>query len=119
MREAPSLDILPALQEAGAKVCAYDPEGMAEAAPLLPGVEWAEGAYGTMEGADAVVIITEWNEFRLLDLGRIRKLLRQPLMIDLRNIYNSNEMADAGFVYHSIGRPDALPKPVLAAESAG
>ena len=119
MREAPSLDILPALQEAGAKVCAYDPEGMAEAEPLLPGVEWAEGAYGTMEGADAVVIITEWNEFRLLDLDRIRKLLRQPLMIDLRNIYNSNEMADAGFVYHSIGRPDAAPKPVLAVEAAG
>ena len=106
MRESPSLDILPALQEAGARVCAYDPEGMGEAGPLLPGVEWCEGAYETMEGAEAVVIITEWNEFRLLDLDRVKSLLRQPLMIDLRNIYDPNEMATAGFVYHSIGRPE-------------
>jgi len=106
MREAPSLDILPALQEAGAQIRAYDPEGMTEAAPLLPGVAWCDGAYDAMEGADAVVIITEWNEFRLLDFGRMRSSLRQPLMIDLRNIYNSAEMAAAGFVYHSIGRPE-------------
>jgi UDPglucose 6-dehydrogenase len=106
MRESPSLDILPALQEAGARVCAYDPEGMAEAGPLLPGVEWCEGAYKTMSGAEAVVIITEWDEFRLLDLERVKSLLRQPLMVDLRNIYDPNEMAAAGFVYQSIGRPE-------------
>ena len=106
MRESPSLDILPALQEAGARVCAYDPEGMAEAGPLLPGVEWCEGAYETMSGAEAVVIITEWDEFRLLDLERVKSLLRQPLMVDLRNIYDPNEMAAAGFVYQSIGRPE-------------
>jgi UDPglucose 6-dehydrogenase len=106
MRESPSLDILPALQEAGARVCAYDPEGMAEAGPLLPGVEWCEGTYETMSGAEAVVIITEWDEFRLLDLERVKSLLRQPLMVDLRNIYDPNEMAAAGFVYQSIGRPE-------------
>ena len=106
MRESPSLDILPALQEAGARVCAYDPEGMAEAGPLLPGVEWCEGAYETMSGAEAVVIVTEWDEFRLLDLERVKSLLRQPLMVDLRNIYDPNEMAAAGFVYQSIGRPE-------------
>ncbi|NKB60068.1 MAG: nucleotide sugar dehydrogenase [Alphaproteobacteria bacterium] len=119
MRESPSLDILPALQEAGARICAYDPEGMKEAAPLLPGVEWCEGAYETMGGADAVVIITEWNEFRLLDLGRIRTLLRQPLIIDFRNIYNTNEMAAAGFVYHSIGRPEPATEAAPIAEKVG
>lgn len=116
MRESPSLDILPALQEAGARICAYDPEGVAEAAPLLPGVEWCEGAYETMEGADAVVIITEWNEFRLLDLARVRGLLRQPLLIDFRNIYDPNEVAAAGFVYHSIGRPEVATKDAPVAE---
>jgi UDPglucose 6-dehydrogenase len=110
MRESPSLDILPALQEAGARICAYDPEGVAEATPLLPGVEWCDDAYETMDGADAVVIITEWDEFRLLDLARVRGLLRQPLLIDFRNIYDPNEVAAAGFVYHSIGRPDIATK---------
>ena len=106
MRESPSLDILPALQKAGGQICAYDPEGMTEAGPLLPGVNWCQSAYETMVGAEAVVIITEWNEFRLLDLERIKSLLRHPLMIDLRNIYDPSEMASAGFVYHSIGRPE-------------
>ena len=118
MRDSPSLDILPALQEEGAHVSAYDPEGMGEAGPLLPGVKWCDGAYETMEGAEAVVIITEWNEFRLLDLERVRGLLRQPLMIDLRNIYSPREMAAAGFVYHSIGRPEQAEAPVLEAETA-
>ncbi|MEX2614874.1 MAG: UDP-glucose/GDP-mannose dehydrogenase family protein [Alphaproteobacteria bacterium] len=111
MREAPSLDIVPVLIQAGAQIRAYDPEGMKEAAPLLPGVEWCPGAYETMEGASAVIIITEWDEFRMLDLSRVRSLLRQPLMLDFRNIYNPGEMAAAGFVYHSIGRPD---RPVVA-----
>ena len=108
MRESPSLDILPALQKAGGRICAYDPEGMSEAGPLLPGVNWCQSAYETMVGAEAVVIITEWNEFRLLDLERIKSLLRHPLMIDLRNIYDPSEMASAGFVYHSIGRPEDI-----------
>jgi len=109
MREAPSLDIVPALMEAGATVRAYDPEGTKEATPLLPGVVWCANAYETMEGASAVIIITEWDEFRMLDLTRMRSLLRQPLMIDFRNIYNPEEMAADGFVYHSIGRPGGLP----------
>jgi UDPglucose 6-dehydrogenase len=119
MRESPSLDILPALQEAGARIFAFDPEGMREAAPLLPGVEWCEGAYETMQDASAVVIITEWNEFRLLDLVRVRDLLRQPLMIDFRNIYNRNEMAVAGFVYHCIGRPESAAPEVSVTEKVG
>jgi UDPglucose 6-dehydrogenase len=105
MRDAPSLDIVPALQAAGATVRAYDPEGMAEAKALLPGVVWCEDAYTTVEDADAVVIITEWNEFRLLDLERVKMLMNWPLMVDLRNIYRPAEMADAGFRYLSIGRP--------------
>jgi UDPglucose 6-dehydrogenase len=105
MRDAPSLDIVPALQAAGATVRAYDPEGMAEAKALLPGVVWCEDAYTTVEDADAVVIITEWNEFRLLDLERVKTLMKRPLMVDLRNIYKPAEMADAGFRYLSIGRP--------------
>lgn len=104
MREAPSLEILPALQAAGAHIRAYDPEGMAKAEPLLPGVEWCSGAYETMDDATAVIILTEWDEFRMLDLSRVRAALRQPLMLDFRNIYGTGEMSAAGFVYHSIGR---------------
>ncbi|MFA7584632.1 MAG: UDP-glucose/GDP-mannose dehydrogenase family protein [Novosphingobium sp.] len=104
MRDAPSLDIVPALQKAGASITAFDPEGMKEARKLLLDVNWAEDAYGAMEGADALVILTEWNEFRALDLSRVRSLLRQPLIIDLRNIYPPREMALAGFEYHSLGR---------------
>jgi UDPglucose 6-dehydrogenase len=105
MREAPSLDIIPRLQHAGASIRAYDPAGMDEAAKLLKGVTFAETAYDAADGADCVVILTEWNEFRALDLSRLRGLLTAPLMIDLRNIYRPDEMAAAGFRYHSIGRP--------------
>ena len=107
MRDAPSLEIVPALQAARATVRAYDPEGMAEAETLLPGVVWCDDAYSTVEDTDVVVIITEWNEFRLLDLERVKALMKQPLMVDLRNIYKPAEMAEAGFRYHSIGRPGA------------
>jgi UDPglucose 6-dehydrogenase len=104
MRDSPSLDIVPALQAAGAKVKAYDPEGMKEAREMLPGVEMCENAYATMEGADAVSIVTEWNEFRALDIERVKKLLKQPLMVDLRNVYNPEEMRKAGFDYVCVGR---------------
>lgn len=109
MREAPSLEIIPALQAAGASVRAYDPEGIEEARKLLADVVWCDNAYQTMEGADALVIVTEWNEFRALDLERVRELLASPVLVDLRNIYNASEMQDAGFDYHSIGRPRAQP----------
>ena len=105
MRDAPSLDIIPALQAAGAHVRAFDPAGMEEAAKLLPGVEWAKDAYTALDGADCVAILTEWNEFRALDLKRVKTLLKRPVMIDLRNIYNPGDMAKAGFSYSSIGRP--------------
>jgi len=109
MRDAPSLDILPALQAAGARVRAFDPAGMHEAKKLLDGVEWCEDAYATLEGADCVAILTEWNEFRALDLKRIKALLKAPVMVDLRNVYIPADMAAAGFDYTSIGRPTTRP----------
>ena len=104
MRESPSLTIIPALQRAGATVRAFDPEGMREAKLLLPDVTYCRDAYDAMSGADALVILTEWNEFRALDLDRVKRLLRRPLILDLRNIYNPDEMAAAGFEYDCIGR---------------
>ena len=107
MRDAPSLEIIPALQKLGAKICAYDPEGRHQAEPMLPGVEFAdgvEGAYDAVEGASAVVLITEWNEFRALDLRRIKAKLAAPVFVDLRNVYRPDEMRELGFSYSSIGR---------------
>jgi UDPglucose 6-dehydrogenase len=105
MRDSPSLAILPALHAAGARIRAFDPEGMAEARKLMPELEYCSDAYQTMAGSDALVLITEWNEFRALDLHRVKALLRQPVVIDLRNIYQPDAMIAAGFSYHSIGRP--------------
>jgi len=110
MRDSPSLAIVPALQQAGASVRAYDPEGMGEAHKLLDGVVFCAGAYEAMEGADALVIVTEWNEFRALDLARVKALLKSPTVIDLRNIYKPGDMAEAGFYYSSIGRGPAEPQ---------
>jgi UDPglucose 6-dehydrogenase len=105
MREAPSLDILPALQKEGARIRAFDPAAMNEARKLLDGVQLANGVYETLDGADAVVILTEWDEFRALDLDRVRGLLKSPVMIDLRNIYRPAQMRERGFHYVSVGRP--------------
>ena len=105
MRDSPSLEIVPALQKAGATVRAYDPEGMDEAAKLLDGVSWGDDAYDAMDGADALVILTEWNEFRALSLERVKSLLTAPVVVDLRNVYDPSEMAKLGFRYASIGRP--------------
>ena len=105
MREAPSLVILPMLKEQGARIRAYDPEGRTEAAKLLD-VELCGDAYEAITAADGVVILTEWNEFRALDLGRVKSLLKTPLMVDLRNIYRPRLMTEAGFTYFSVGRPD-------------
>jgi UDPglucose 6-dehydrogenase len=109
MREAASLAIIPALQRAGAAIRAFDPEGMAEARQLLDGVVFCASAYEAMQGADALVILTEWNEFRALDLERVKALLRSPTVIDLRNIYKPADMAEAGFYYFSIGRRSVEP----------
>ncbi|MGH7061175.1 MAG: UDP-glucose dehydrogenase family protein, partial [Stellaceae bacterium] len=111
MRDSPSLAIIPALAAAGAEIRAYDPEGMGEAKKLLPGITYCADAYAAMAGADALVILTEWNAFRALDLDRVTKLLARPLVIDLRNIYQPEEMAAAGLSYVSIGRPPRLQRP--------
>lgn len=107
MRDAPSLDIVPMLTEAGAQVVAFDPEAMGEAEKLLPGLELASSPWGALEGADAVVIITEWDQFRALDMDRVKSTLRGNTVVDLRNIYPPEDMARRGFHYVSIGRPDA------------
>lgn len=107
VRESPSLTILPGLIERGAAVRAFDPAGMEEARALIEGVVWCRDSYNAMEGADALVILTEWNEFRALDLERARGLLKAPLIVDLRNVYEPHEVAAAGFRYVSVGRPEA------------
>ena len=105
MRDAPSLDIVPALQAAGARVVAFDPEGMGEAGKLLPGVVFTKTAYEAATGADVLVVITEWHEFRGLDPRRIKEAMRQPRIVDLRNIFDPEEMRGLGFAYECIGRP--------------
>ena len=105
MRDAPSLDILPALMAAGAKVRAYDPEAMTEAAQLLEGVDFATSPYDAIQNADAMVIITEWDQFRALDFDRVKAALNTNIVVDLRNIYSPEDMAARGFAYTSIGRP--------------
>jgi UDPglucose 6-dehydrogenase len=104
MREAPSLVIVPALEAQGARVRSYDPHGMAEARKLLPRLETAADPYACVEGADAMVILTEWDQFRALDLDRVKAAMRGSVVIDLRNIYKSADMAGKGFTYVSVGR---------------
>jgi len=108
MRDAPSLDIIPALQAEGATIRAFDPEGMHEAEGLLHDVRFAKNAYEAVEGADAVALLTEWDQFRALDLGRIKAALKSPVIIDLRNIYKPAEMKALGFDYVSVGRPSNI-----------
>jgi UDPglucose 6-dehydrogenase len=108
MREAPALSIIQGLLDAGATVVAYDPQGMDAARPLLGDIGYAENAYRAAEGADGLVIITEWNEFRSLDLNRLRRLMATPVLVDLRNIYRRDDLVRAGFTYESVGRGMAL-----------
>jgi len=105
MRDAPSVEIISLLQAAGARISAYDPAGMESAAKVLGDIEWGDSAYSIMEGASALLIITEWNEFRALDLEKVKELMLQPLIIDLRNIYRPEEVRMAGIDYRSVGRP--------------
>jgi UDPglucose 6-dehydrogenase len=105
MRDSPSLDIVPALQTAGATVRVYDPEGMHEAKKLLPHAVFCKDAYDCMTGCDAVSILTEWNQFRNLDIKRMKSVLKAPVMVDLRNVYSPADMAAAGFHYTCVGRP--------------
>ena len=105
MRDAPSLDIIPALQAAGARVKAYDPESMHEAGKLLTGVDFSDGPYHAVDGADAMVLVTEWDQFRALDFDRVKKIMKTPTVVDLRNVYHPADMVKRGFIYSSIGRP--------------
>jgi UDPglucose 6-dehydrogenase len=105
MRDAPSLDIVPTLQAGGARVVAFDPEGMSEAGRLLSNITFAKTAYEAATGADVLVVITEWHEFRGLDPRRIKEAMRQPRIVDLRNIFDPEEMRGLGFAYEGVGRP--------------
>jgi UDPglucose 6-dehydrogenase len=113
LREAAAIEIIHLLQGGGARVRAYDPAAMAAAAAQLPGVELCHDAYDVAQGADALIVATEWSEFRRLDLVRIRDSMRQPLVVDGRNIYDPHEMAALGFTYHCVGRPRADASPAL------
>jgi UDPglucose 6-dehydrogenase len=109
MRDSASLAIVPALLTAGAQLCAFDPEGMAEAKKHLPNIDYATGPYETMDGADVLVLLTEWNQFRSLDWFEVRRRMTGRLLVDLRNVYRPEQVAQEGFVYHSIGRATASP----------
>jgi len=104
MRDAPSIDIVAALEEAGARIAAYDPESMAQARPLMEKVTFCKDPYECAEGADALVIVTEWDAFRALDMKRVKAALAGPVVVDLRNIYRPEEMRRLGFTYMSVGR---------------
>ncbi|HCO44819.1 UDP-glucose dehydrogenase family protein [Immundisolibacter sp.] len=106
MREAPALAILPPLLDRGARIRAHDPKGVPEARGLLPSaVDYCEDPYSTVEGADALVLLTEWNEYRGLDLEELKRRMEGRVVVDLRNIYDPGRMAQAGFEYHCVGRP--------------
>ncbi|MEM7727711.1 MAG: UDP-glucose/GDP-mannose dehydrogenase family protein [Pseudomonadota bacterium] len=107
MRDAPSLTIIPRLVDKGAEIVAYDPEAMDEARTHMPDIDYADSAFAAIEGADALVIITEWNEFRALDMARVKALLNAPNLIDLRNIYRGEQMRAMGFSYTNVGYPPA------------
>jgi UDPglucose 6-dehydrogenase len=105
MREAPALTILPRLIENGALIRAHDPQGISEAKPLLPdSIEYFDEIYDTITGADAIVLMTEWNVYRSLDLHRLREIMNGNIFIDLRNVYDKTQMKEAGFDYYSVGR---------------
>ena len=104
MRDSPAIAVAQTLADAGVEIAAFDPEGMEIAAPLMPEVEMKDDPYAAIEGADAVVIVTEWDVFRALDLGRVKQLAKAPVLVDLRNIYKPDDMREAGFRYTSVGR---------------
>ena len=106
IRDAPSIDIISFLQDAGAQICAYDPAGMSGAKKILQNISWGDSAYSVIKGASALVIVTEWNEFRALDLERLKCLMEAPIIVDLRNIYRPIEMEEVGIKYVSVGRPE-------------
>ena len=104
MRDSPAISVVQALQDAGIKVRAYDPEGMEQAKKVLSDVTYCSDSYEALDGADAAVIVTEWDAFRALDIGRVKSLLKQPILVDLRNLYSRSDMEAAGFAYYGVGR---------------
>ena len=108
IRDAPALTIISTLLEHGAVVRAHDPAAMREAAKVLADVKYCANAYEACEGADALILMTEWNEYRALDLDRIKTLLNEPIFIDLRNVYPADAVREKGFRYHSVGRGVAV-----------
>src|SRR5262249_6777023 len=109
LREAPAVEIIDLLRSEGARVKAFDPAANDAARSVLPGVELCSDAYAVAEGADALILLTQWSEFRRLDLDRIQQGMRHPLLVDGRNLYDPNEMVTRGFLYHAIGRPAPEP----------
>jgi UDPglucose 6-dehydrogenase len=107
LRESPAIEIIHLLQSEGARVKAYDPAANEAARATLPGVQLCGDAYEVAEGADALILTTEWSEFRRLDLERVRRSMRYPLLVDARNMYDPDEMRLCSFEYHAIGRPSA------------
>jgi UDPglucose 6-dehydrogenase len=110
MRDSPAIDIVNELQKAGAKVHAFDPVAMTEAAKVLQNVTYGKDVYDVCDNADVAVIVTEWKEFRALDLGRMRETMAAPVLVDLRNLYEPQQVVDAGFIYASVGRPTPARK---------
>jgi UDPglucose 6-dehydrogenase len=117
IRDAPALSIIQALQDGGARIAAYDPEGMTAAGAVVKSVEWATDPYACATDADALVIVTEWDAFRALDFGRLKSLMNRRVLVDLRNIYRKHELAEHGFHYVSVGRAEE-DGPELASEAA-
>jgi UDPglucose 6-dehydrogenase len=118
IRDAPSLALVQALQDAGARVCVYDPEGMPNARAVLENISYADSAYDCVVGADAAAIVTEWDAFRALDLERVKSVMRTPVLADLRNIYRAEEVRKHGFVYVDVGRSTAEDTDIGSVEKA-
>ena len=110
MRESPAITIIEGLTERGAKIRAYDPEAMDNARPLFPSITFCEDVYEVADGCDAIVIVTEWNEFRAVNFERLQQLMNRSLLIDLRNIYDPARVIGRGFEYVSVGRPDSVER---------
>ena len=105
MREAPSIALVTALKDLGAEVRAYDPAGMEQAKAVMPDITYCDGPYSAADGAHALVLVTEWEQFRALDFARLKATMASPVFVDLKNVYQAADIAEFGFVYESVGRP--------------
>jgi UDPglucose 6-dehydrogenase len=117
MREAPSIALITALRDLGARIRAYDPAGMEQAKLVVDDIDYCDGPYSCAENADALVVVTEWEQFRALDFDRLKQVMARPVLIDLRNVYRPEELARFGFIYHSIGRP-SVPQETIKLAAA-